>query len=256
MSSLGNTYAVFADFIEMSAIALSSKFDKSQFDKREKRYLEIVGKYSNEEANRFAQMFTELVMCYRDKVGENGEPGLGRYAMQGLGDVLGEIYMALDLGSDRAGQFFTPYSVSFMMAKMTIGDGKGIREQGFIEMHEPACGSGGMVVATADAMHQAGLNYPYHMHATCIDVDPRCMHMAYLQLALLGIGAIVIHGNSLTMQQWDVWYTRAHFICGWPQRLAQRKMEKLFKALLTERAKPVTDTPQPTPEQASIRNAA
>ncbi|RZF24514.1 hypothetical protein EVC45_38550 [Paraburkholderia sp. UYCP14C] len=122
-------------------------------------------------------------------------------------------------------------------------------------MHEPACESAGMVVATAEAMHQAGLNYPYHMHATCIDVDPRCVYMAYLQLSLLGIGAIVIHGNSLTMQQRDVWYTPAHFICGWSQRLAQLKMEKLFKQLLADPANAVADTPQPSPEPVSMRKA-
>ena len=32
--------------------------------------------------------------------------------------------------------------------------------------------------------------------------------MCYIQLSLLGIPAVVIHGNPLTMQEWAHWYTR------------------------------------------------
>jgi hypothetical protein len=45
---------VFADFVEISAIALSNSVDKPQFGPREKRYLEIVGKYTPEELQLFA----------------------------------------------------------------------------------------------------------------------------------------------------------------------------------------------------------
>jgi hypothetical protein len=31
--------------------------------------------------------------------------------------------------------------------------------------------------------------------------------MAYIQLSLYGIPAMVIHGNTLTMEEWDRWYT-------------------------------------------------
>ena len=32
-------------------------------------------------------------------------------------------------------------------------------------------------------------------------------YMAYIQLSLYGIPAMVIHGNTLTMEEWDRWYT-------------------------------------------------
>jgi hypothetical protein len=240
-----NPFTVFSDFVEMSAIALSNRFDKANFDVREKRYMEIVGKYSKEEANRFAHMFAELQMCYRERVESIGGPGLKQYGGSGLGDILGGLFMALDLGNDRAGQFFTPYEVSFMMAKMVVGTGDEIRKKGFITLNEPACGSAGMVVAVAEAMHQEGLSYPEQLHATCIDIDIRCVHMAYLQLSLLGIPAIVVHGNALTVQSWSNWYTPAHVIVGWTQRLQRRQFHEALGQAFQVMSKPNSQEPQP-----------
>lgn len=39
------------------------------------------------------------------------------------------------------------------------------------------------------------------------DIDIRRVWMAYIQLSLYGIPAMVIHGNTLTMEEWDRWYT-------------------------------------------------
>src|SRR5260221_467427 len=44
-----HTHTVFADFVEMAAISISNAIDRTQFDLREKRYLDIVRKYSKEE---------------------------------------------------------------------------------------------------------------------------------------------------------------------------------------------------------------
>lgn len=185
--------------------------------------MDIVEKYKPDEVQRFAVMFAELQMCYRARVDAIGDPGLAWVPDNGLGDVLGELFMALGLGNDRAGQFFTPYSVSMLMAMMTIGDGASVRERGFVTLQEPACGSAGMVVAAAQAMHQVGLNYPEALHATCVDIDQRCVHMAYVQLSLLGIPAIVVHGNALSLDVWGVWYTPAHVMLGWGRKLRRRR---------------------------------
>lgn len=225
-------YTVFSDFVEISAIAISSKVDQSQFEAREKRYLDIVGKYKPDEVQLFCAMFAELHMCYRERVDALGDPGAALVRDDSLGDVLGEIFMALELGNDRAGQFFTPYSVSLLMAMMTVGDGAVIREKGFITLQEPACGSAGMVVATAQAMHCAGLSYPETLHATCVDIDQRCVHMAYVQLSLLGIPAVVVHGNALSLDVWGVWYTPAHAIVGWGSRLRHRRAADAMTQLL------------------------
>ncbi|MEM5314148.1 N-6 DNA methylase [Paraburkholderia sp. JHI869] len=232
---------VFRDFVELAALAISNSVDRAQFDAREKRYLEIVGKYKPDEVARFPKMLAELTMSFEVRVAamtagrELGVRG------GGLTDVLGETYMMLDLGNARSGQFFTPYHVSHLMAGILMaGRIDAARSREFERVHEPACGAGGMVIATAEAFHDAGMNYQETMHATCIDIDPCCVHMAYLQLSLLHIPAIVVHGNALSMEVWGHWFTPAHVLGGWSRRLRARKALDAMRELM--------GTPEGTPE--------
>lgn len=66
----------------------------------------IIGKYNKEEANLFANLLAELALGLASE----------------LGDFLGEVFMTMELGSSRLGQFFTPYHLSKLMAQVTIGD--------------------------------------------------------------------------------------------------------------------------------------
>lgn len=45
--------------------------------------------------------------------------------------------------------------------------------------------------------------------------------MTYLQLSLLHIPAVVVHGNALSLEEWGHWYTPAHILGGWRARLAR-----------------------------------
>lgn len=45
-----------------------------------------------------------------------------RYTNTAYGDVLGQVYMAMELGDEGAGQFFTPGSVCEMMARVLLQD--------------------------------------------------------------------------------------------------------------------------------------
>lgn len=219
---------VFGDFVELSALALSNAVDISQREPREARYLQIAGGYSREEMNRFATMLGVLTDIYDVRVrGLIASAGnIATHPDEGLGDVLGQLYMTLGMGNDRTGQVFTPYNVSRMMAAIMIGDGgPGLRRHGFITLCEPACGAGGMVIACAEAMHGCGHNYQRCMHATCIDIDIRCALMTYVQLSLLHIPAIVIHGNSLQCEVRSAWYTPAHVLGGWNARLRRAEAQ-------------------------------
>ncbi|WP_406625385.1 N-6 DNA methylase [Acidovorax sp. SDU_ACID1] len=206
-------HEVFSDFVELAALSISNAVDRRQAEPREARYLEIAKKYSTPDFERFPQMLGHLTLAM-EACGIVGQ----------LDDVLGRIYMQLELGNERAGQVFTPYHVSRMMAMLLIGDGAQAREKGFIDVMEPACGAGGMVIAMADALRQAGLNYQNAMHASCIDIDARCVHMTYLQASLLHIPATVLHGNSLSGEVWSRWYTPAHMLGGWRARLHARRL--------------------------------
>ncbi|WP_165909772.1 N-6 DNA methylase [Variovorax guangxiensis] len=205
---------VFSDFVELGALAVSNKVDKLQYDKREARYLEIVGRYEREEVERFPIMFGLLA----------------DWLACGFSDCLGDLFMSLELGDNFKGQFFTPYSVSSLMAALTIGDATSeVERKGFITFNEPACGSAGMLIACAEALTAQQLDHTRHMHAIAIDIDATAVHMAYLQLSLLGVPAIVIHGNALTLKEYGHWVTPMHVLGGWDCRL--RRAEALRQAV-------------------------
>lgn len=219
---------VWSDWVEISAIALA-RTDMAQFEAREKRYLEVVAQYERPELERLVQAFSHLVMAYDERV-QTGD----------FGDLLGSTFMMMNMGNAGSGQFFTPYEVSRLMSGLILGSGQGLTDKvqarQFIRVMEPACGAGGMLIATAHAMHDAGLNYQQCMHATAIDIDRRCVHMTFIQLALLHVPALVIHGNGLTGETREQWYTPAHIMGGWRARLRRRNAEESTRAVSTDDA--------------------
>ena len=59
-------WQVWSDWITISAIAVSNATDKSHFDEREQQYMTIVKKYTKQEVDAFADMFSILVMALED----------------------------------------------------------------------------------------------------------------------------------------------------------------------------------------------
>ncbi len=200
-------WQVFADFVEMAAISLSNAVDLGSREKREERYLQVVKRYEHEELAKFPEMLGLLTMALEEETT----------------DVLGRTFHDLELHNKWSGQYFTPYPLCRMMAKMIIGDKADleakIAERGYVTGQEPAVGSGAMVIALAHEIRELGINYQQHLHVTAVDVDPKCVHMSYLQFALLHIPAVIIHGNSLSLETFDVWHTPAHVLDGWRWKL-------------------------------------
>ncbi len=214
-------YRVFADSMEMMALAVANGCDRTQYDAREARYLVIAKDYSREELTQVSRLMALLT-----------EAMTAEFA-----DYLGELFMGLDLGSDARGQFFTPYDLCRLMARATIDDDQiqqALAARGYVTVHEPAVGAGGMVLAMEERMRALG--HPGVMHVTCVDVDIKAVHMAYLQLSLAGIPAIVIHGNSLTLEAWSTWYTPVHIWQGW-----ERKLSRQHQTMVPEEAVPAVE---------------
>ena len=202
-----SAWQVFVDFAEAAAISLSNAVDWAQRDPREERYMALVKRYKPDELAIFPKMLGEVVLALEE------EPV----------DVLGRTFHDLELHNKWSGQFFSPYPLCRMMAKMTLGDEEDIRariaSRGFVTAQEPCCGSGAMVIALAHEMRELGINHQQHLHVTAVDVDPKCVHMAYVQFALLHIPAVIIHGNTLSLEEFGRWYTPAHIMDGWTWKL-------------------------------------
>ena len=201
---------VFRDFVTMAA-AVFSKLDLNQAERREEEYLSCTRRYNKDELALFPQMLAELTM------------GMEAYPR----DILGETFMMLDLGNAYRGQFFTPYELCQAMAQLQLSEvtQETIDKQGFITIQEPACGAGAMVIAAAMYLLEKGINYQQCVHVTAIDVDATAAMMAFVQFSLLHIPATVVNGNSLTLQEYDHWYTPAHIIDLWGARLRSQEPE-------------------------------
>lgn len=208
---------VFRDFVTMSAVALSNA-DLRQAAAREELYMQTVRKYSRDEASHIAHMFSELQEAIH----------------VAPRDILGEIFMQLELGNSRMGQFFTPHHICELMASLTISDDieAKVAKHGFVTVHEPASGSGATVIAMMLAMQDRGLNYQRHVHVTAIDLDSTAAMMAYVQLSLMHVPATIVHGNTLTLEKYSQWYTPAHILGGWSSRLSQAQAQRAAERML------------------------
>jgi hypothetical protein len=160
-----------------------------------------------ERAQERKDRYMQIVGTYRDKDTVRAYPELLALAATAIPqgcDFLGSVASGMELLNARIGQFFTPYDVARMMAAMTLHDVPEIvARNGFLTMHEPASGAGGMVLATGDALAQQGFDPGLHMLVNAIDLSPLCFHMTYLQLSLAGIPGLVECGNTLSGERFD-----------------------------------------------------
>lgn len=185
---------VFTTFLEITATCISAQMDPANASEREKRYEEITSKMKPETLSSYARMFALLYLATRE---HEDDPC----------DILGDIYHELRLNNEWNGQFFTPDHICRLMAKIVNPVDEYPKRAGPITINEPTCGSGTMIIGAVWAMKQKGFDYRHKSFFVAQDIDIRCVWMAYIQLSLYGIPAVVIHANTLTMDEWSRWYT-------------------------------------------------
>lgn len=180
-------FQIWADFVHMFALSIVNAIDKAHFEEREKRYLRIVKPYKAADMEKFAHLARITVMALEHNPNQ---------------DFLGELYMRCDLGNDHTGQFFTPYHICELMAKIIV-DGQvsakdDIKNKGYISIVDPCIGGGAMLIGAAQALRDMGINYQQECIFVGQDIDYTVAMMAYIQLSLLGCPGYVVVGNSLT----------------------------------------------------------
>ena len=204
-------YTVIRDFFELSAISIRNNFDHGpEHANLEKRYTEIAQGYKKEYLEGFATALGMLGKKIQDAVNGNAP----------FADWAGELYMDSGTSNGKAGQFFTPYSVSQCMARINFPKDDVRAKLGddpnrVLTIYEPTCGAGGLIVASIDALNEAGVNYSWNAFVDCGDIDPRCVHMTYVTLSLLGVPAVVRLGDALMMEYRQTWFTPA-YLMAWP----------------------------------------
>lgn len=186
ISSLSGQYSghqIFTDWCTMMAISISNScelFDTKERREREDLYQSTASKYGADNLSKFAEMMAYLT----ESLEENPR------------DVLGEVYMKGGFGSKITGQFFTPYHLSELCARLCYEDPERAKD-GKIHVNEPSCGGGGMIIAYAMELKEKGIDYQREMEVIAQDLDWNCVYMCYVQLSLLGIKALVVQGDAL-----------------------------------------------------------
>ena len=179
---------VWQDFVTMFACTISNSVDKKHWGEREKLYLKTVKKYPKKCHNMFPELAAYTIMaldCDQEQ------------------DFLGSIYMDLDLGNSNNGQFFTPYDVCQLMAKIALSNVlEVVKRDGYISINDPCCGGGGLLIASINVakkeLGKAGFNYQRYLWIEAQDIDFTVALMCYIQLSLLGVAGFVKVGNTLT----------------------------------------------------------
>lgn len=180
------TWEVWADWIEMVALLFSvaSEFRPKVREERAKRYLDIAKKYSQDELNAFDRMLDILVDALEDQPEQ---------------DFLGEMYQALNLNDHWKGQFFTPYDVAVLMAKITMSDVKEQtkdRDWAEVSILDPCSGAAVLLVAARNHFARIGMGYDKVLFVG-EDIDKIAGLMGYIQMSLLGCAGYIAIGDSL-----------------------------------------------------------
>lgn len=189
----------FRTFISAAACAVAQ-------GQREAEYLDVIRGWSATDLTPFGDVLGQLILDM-DK--------------HDHADIIGPAYEAFEGKGNRqaTGSFYTPDSVAYLVARLASLNMQW-PEHGPLGIHEPAGGSGAMLLATVRELRQQGAP-PQSIRIQTWDINKLACDMVYLNLTLHGVPAEVIHGDTLRYEKWsiwrNVWYYAAH---GWTPEVA------------------------------------
>lgn len=222
-----NRFEVWNDLMTVFAIEIQNSCtrplkDTEKFsevwNKREQEYITVMKKYSEYERKIISQMFSLIVM----ELDKNPDQ-----------DLLGKLYMLLEISSKHAGQFFTPFGVSQMMSEIMFDKktvSRAVKEHGYFSIYDATCGAGGMFMAAIAKCRELfkKLNFQNHIFIHGQDIDLLCVRMCYIQVSLLGVAGIFKHGSTLSDPFTNadfknnlnsLWFTPMYFSDVWQYRI-------------------------------------
>lgn len=181
LSGSKHLWQTFSDVIECIAISIQNQFTfGKKWTQNENRYKEIMNHYTQAEQEIFPKIYAKIV----EMLEENP-----------YRDLLGSLYMQLDMGDNGLGQFFTPYSVCQCMASSVVSDE--MLTQDLIRLSEPSCGGGANIISVLEVLHKNGINYQQKVIVACQDLSRIPALMCYIVLAMMGCQAVIKVGDTL-----------------------------------------------------------
>lgn len=134
-------------------------------------------------------------------------------------DFLGTVYHNLGLSKSQAGQFFTPYNVGQMMARINMPDSLILDKSRILRVNDPCCGAGCLLLAGYNVMREqlesTDPDWDKYVLFVAQDIDPLVCKMCYIQMCCIGVPGVVVVGNSLLPHAertpTDFWFTHKYF---------------------------------------------
>ena len=191
---------VYEDVIRITAYFIALEYEPEYKTKIE----ELTRKYTSEERGKLIYLSYRLTNIYQKQ-----EKPI---------DILGQIYHLINLNNKQTGQFFTPPHIQNLCADIMLNEEEIKKEK--IILNEPSCGSGGMPIAYAKALLEKGYNPKEKLIVHANDLDQLCSYMAFLQLSMYDIPAVVTNGDGLSN-------SKANFILYTPVYIENKRLERI-----------------------------
>lgn len=242
-----SAWEVWTDFVTMAALTISNAFDREgpTHDDREQQYLRTIKRYPEKKRLVFPQLFALTVEALEANPDQ---------------DFLGEMFMGLNLGNHWKGQFFTPYSICWLMSEITVADLEArIEQKGWVGIHDPCCGAGALLIAARNTMVRQNLGFRNALYVAQ-DIDRTAALMCYIQLSLLGCAGYVIVADSLLhpvigktpllispMPEQEIWVMPALYDEVWAARIQWERMRLALERLGIMKSPQEPKNPEPEP---------
>lgn len=222
---------IFTDNVSMMAYAIANSVEpnKEKWQQRENEYLKIVKKYKKEHVDLMIQNYGHLVNGLQKKVT----------------DFLGGIYENLQVNNKNAGQFFTPFHISELMANISISDEelkKVAESDDVVPIGDPTCGAGNLFLGAIYNVNKLLIDEAKRakIQRNIIfigqDIDLACVHMSYVQCAMLGYSGLFQHMDTLAQKCWDTYYTPSYYLFNsemrWRNKIRRNRESSIKNQLL------------------------
>lgn len=174
---------LWSDWITCTRIAISNRVEYSEEDATDMQ--RILDKYTQADRGNFESLFQLMV----------------DHCLSFDGDFLGQFYMENEFGCKSMGAYYTPSSITNLLAEFTYQPSPDRSGHPPFLVSDPCCGSGALLISIAKKAISSGENPQKELLFYGVDTDFLAAQMAYIQLSLLGLKGVIIHGNSLTMSE-------------------------------------------------------
>lgn len=174
----------FFDLVALMASSIDA-MNINNREKSEKLYNSVIAKYSNEEREKFVDIFGDILLYFNK---------------HSYCDLLGQLAQDLNVLDSSKSQFFTPVHISDFMSdllftkedyEMKVGD------HGYFSIADPCVGSGRLVISAAKQLEGFDRDFRKHIIVTACDIDMSMVYISFIQFSILGIPARIYCGNSL-----------------------------------------------------------